>query len=255
MIDKNKIIENFSKYAKYYDMYCNIQRLSAKKLIRCIDNDGLGKILDIGCGTGNYTKILRDKFPFAQIKAIDISKEMVEIAKEKLKDKKIEFAVSDGERLKRNGRYELITSNVCFQWFEDLGKALVLYNDLLSKNGCVLFSIFGPLTFKELHCSLRDLLGDDMSISSNSFKDKESIKNIIQKVFSDVMVEEEIYKEKYNSLSRLLESIRYTGSKGNGLKRRPFWTPNMIARLESVYRKKFNDITATYQLFFCKGIK
>lgn len=255
MIDKNKIKANFSKYAKYYDMYCNIQRLSAKRLIGYIDTGSFGKIIDIGCGTGNYTEMLRDKFPFAEIKAVDISKEMVEIAREKLKDKNVKFYVCDGEKLKGKQRYELITSNVCFQWFEDLDEALLLYNDLLIENGYILFSIFGPLTFKELEYSLCNLFGADIDISSNSFKDKEYIKSIMQKIFSDVIVEEIIYKERYNSLCQLLESIKYTGSKGDGLKKNTFWTPEMIARLDMIYRKEFNDITATYQLFFCRGVK
>ncbi|OQX80601.1 MAG: malonyl-[acyl-carrier protein] O-methyltransferase BioC [Candidatus Omnitrophica bacterium 4484_70.1] len=256
MIGKIKVKENFSRYAKYYDFYCNVQKLSAKKLIEYIPQEFPKRILDIGCGTGNYTKMLREKFPFAKIKAIDISKEMIEIAREKLKDKNIEFWVGDGERFNFDSHYDLITSNVCFQWFEDLELALTLYNKLLSTQGWVLFSIFGPLTFQELSSSLRELLEtDDVSILADRFKDKQFIKDIMGKIFSDVEVEERIYEERYSSLFQLLKSIRYTSAKGGNLPRNIFWTPAMLSKLETVYRKKFNDVMATYQVFFCKGMR
>ena len=42
------------------------------------------KILDIGCGTGTFAKIVKEKFPYAKITCLDFSKNMIEVAKEKL---------------------------------------------------------------------------------------------------------------------------------------------------------------------------
>lgn len=50
-------------------------------------------ILDIGCGPGNSTKVLKDAFPNAQILGIDSSENMIRKATETYPD--IEFRVMD----------------------------------------------------------------------------------------------------------------------------------------------------------------
>ena len=203
----------------------------------------------------NYTKLLKERFPGASIKAIDISPAMIEVAKEKLEDRRIEFIITDGEAIDFKEKFDLISSNASFQWFEDLEKALSRYKRLLNKNGIILFSAFGPLTFYELDESLKELSGEDVSVSSCNFFEKARIEEILKRLFKKIEVEQKIYKENYNSLSELLKKIRYTGTRGNGADRKNFWTPKMMDELERIYKKKSQDITATYQIFFCKGVK
>ena len=53
----------------------------------------------------------------------------------------------------------------------------------------------------------------------------------------------------------LLKKIKYTGTRGNGAERKSFWTSKMVNDLEKIYRKRCKDIIATYQVFFCRGVK
>ena len=46
------------------------------------------KILDLGCGTGNITQKAKERFPNAKITCLDLSENMIEIAKEKLNKKR-----------------------------------------------------------------------------------------------------------------------------------------------------------------------
>ncbi len=85
-MDKQTLIKNFSKYAYAYDKYADVQNTAAFELISQIRENGFKSILEIGCGTGNYTAILRQKFKIAKIKAVDISGKMIEIARNKVKD-------------------------------------------------------------------------------------------------------------------------------------------------------------------------
>ena len=254
-MDKNTVRDNFSKCARRYDGYAAVQALCAAKLISAFEARGFGNILEIGCGTGNYTRLLREKFPQAKIKALDISKEMVGIAEAKLKDEGIEFIVADGEEIGFKEEFDLITSNATFQWFENLDKALSLYKGLLRKNGVLIFSIFGPNTLYELNGSLRELLGQDISICSCGFADIPLIKKVLRRFFKEATVEKEIYKDRSASLKEFLEKIIYTGARGNGIGNKNLWTPDMIHRLQEIYKKKFKDIIATYEVFFCKGEK
>jgi malonyl-CoA O-methyltransferase len=254
-LDKRVIKRNFSRCALYYDRYCSIQNLCASELIAKFKAANFRRILDIGCGTGNYTKLLRKKFPYARIKAVDISPEMIKVGKNKLPDEEIEFVVADGERLDFQERFDLISSNASFQWFENLGAALWRYENLLNKGGSISFSAFGPLTYFELERSLKELFGTDIGISAGIFFEGKKLLKVLNAHFRKIAVEQKIYKERYNSLSELLKKIKYTGIRGNGANKDIFWTPKAMSELEGIYKSKFKKIIASYPVFFCKGAK
>lgn len=253
MLNKEIIKNNFSKYAKYYDSYSTIQNLCALRLIEMVRANGIGKILDIGCGTGNYTKLLRHRFPSASIKAVDISKEMVGIAEEKLPDRLIEFIIADAESVSFKEKFDFVSSNASFQWFEDLETALLRYRGLLSESGIITFSTFGPLTFYELNSCLKELFGDNALINSTNFMEKPRVEELLKATFREAEVEEEIYKERHITLSELLRKIKYSGIRGVGISKKGLWTSKIMDELERVYRVRFEDIIVTYQVFFCKA--
>lgn len=255
MINKETIRKNFSKCAAYYDRHCAIQTLCALELNNRLVDDKIETILEIGCGTGNYTKLLKDRFPCAKIKTIDISYEMVTAAKNKVSSDRIEFVVNDAERIFLGEKFDLITSNAVFQWFDDLESALLRYQGILNKRGRVLFSLFGSLTFFELNKALDVYLGEAADINSQKFFTQKTIEEILRKIFKKSCVKKEIFKENYGSLVQLLKQMKYTGVRGEGVSKLRFWTPKKIADLEKIYKDEFGGIDVTYEVFFCQGVK
>ncbi len=77
-------------------------------------------IIDIGCGPGNSTRVLKDIFPDAEILGVDSSPNMIEKARSENPD--IEFALCDA--LSLSGKYDLIFSNACLQWIPDHMKVI-----------------------------------------------------------------------------------------------------------------------------------
>ncbi len=259
-MNKKVIIRNFSRYANYYDQYADVQKMAALKLLGQICEKSFNSVLEIGCGSGNYTVFLRDKFSSARLKAIDISDRMIAIARDKLKGRGVDFIVEDAENSELSENFGLITSNACFQWFSDLEKALIKYKDSLSQNGIISFSIFGPDTFCELNASLRSVTGD--SVTANGFVKKEIIETLLMRFFRAVVIEEIRYVEFFSSLKELLDKIKYTGIRGEGLTGKTFFGPGLTGRLEKAYWDKFSivnngqkQIPATYQVFLCRGEK
>lgn len=253
-MDKSRIMNNFSRYAHLYDRYAGIQSRAAFELAGRIEEDRFRSILEIGCGTGNYTLILRDKFRDAKLKTIDISDKMVEVAKNKLKDRAVKFIIADAEILDLGETFDLITSNATLQWFQDLEKALVKYRYILRENGIISFSIFGPLTFCELDTSLKYILKDNR-IASAKFMTKERLRTALRDNFRCITIKEVRYKETFSNLRVLLEKIKYSGINGNGLNNRIYFSRVLLDKLEEVYLEKFKKIQATYQIFFCRGIR
>ena len=131
---KQLIKNNFGKASKTYAESDFIQKktatLLAAQLSRAIPNFQPKKIFDIGSGTGNLTKQLIKHYPDAIFYLNDISEAMLEESANKLKDKaKFHFIYGDIENLQIKETYDLITSNMCLQWIENL-KATIqnMYN-------------------------------------------------------------------------------------------------------------------------------
>lgn len=253
-MDTEAVIRNFSRYAYVYDKYADVQKCAAQELLKEIKKGNFTKILEIGCGTGNYTLLLRNKFRDAKLKAIDISDKMIEVASKKLKDNQIEFMVADAQNLDWDGEFDLITSNGCFQWFADLEKTLIKYNSLLKNSGIILFSIFGPATFWELNASLEYIL-KNASVDADNFMAKERIEKILNKNFKEIKIREMCYKEYFPHLNDLLTKIKYSGIRGGGANGKISFSRKLLEELEKTYLYKFQRIKATYQIFFCRGKK
>lgn len=251
-MDKKIIARNFSRYARYYDRYADVQGLAAINLTREIKQDNFCNILEIGCGTGNYTLILRERFKDAKIKAVDISAPMVEIARAKFRNNGVEFIVGDAETYRPCERFDFITSNACFQWFDNLESTLRKYKNLLSKNGIILFSIFGPKTLWELGFCLRRILRGS-PLSAANFCTRQEIGRILGKNFKRFRIEEFKCRQYYPGLEGLLRKIKYTGVRGSGLKAGASLSRGLLRDIEKAYLGKFSEIRATYQVFFCRA--
>jgi len=255
MFEKTIIDNNFSKHAKCYDHYCDVQSYCANLLLEQLPLKKYGKILEIGCGTGNYTKLLSEKFPESDITAIDISKKMIEAAKSKLKSEKIKFIAQDAEFIAIEDKFDLITSNATLHWFSDIKTALEQYKTMLNGNGVVSLSVFGPDTFCELKNVLEIFFKQEIAISSNYFINQNQIEKILKDIFKNTKVSENKRKQTYSSLIYFLQKIKNSGTRGKGLGMNNFWMPGTIEDLERLYLEKFGKIEVTYQIFFCEAHK
>jgi malonyl-CoA O-methyltransferase len=252
-LDKETITNNFSKHASSYDKYAGVQSEAAGMLAKMLPEDGVGHILEIGCGTGTYTEMLKDKFKSAKIKAVDISEPMVRLARKKLDDDRVSFETGDAEAMDIGSGYNLITSNAVFHWLCDLDNIIEKTRQALAPDGVLAFSIFGPNTFSELKMSLISATGQDVFIASDMFYEKVRIQNFLQKHFENVEVEERLIKEKHLSVHELLRKIKYSGTRGKSVCMRKVWSPDLLKKIECEYIKNFGSIEATYRVFFCKA--
>jgi malonyl-CoA O-methyltransferase len=232
-----------------------VQFQVADELIKMTPVSEAFNILDVGCGTGGYTALLRDKFADARIEAIDISREMIEIARHKYCDKRIQFVVADGERVDLRGKFDLVTSNAAFQWFSDLEGSLGRYKRALLNGGAMLFSTFGPLTFHELGRSLKEALNGEVRLSAEDFLSKKELTGIMSRHFGECFVEEKFIRREYRSLKDLLEHIKYTGTTGIGVNGLSRGRRDVFDMIEEAYRSVFGRIEATYQIFYCRGLR
>jgi malonyl-CoA O-methyltransferase len=254
MSNRDEIIRNFSRFAARYDDYSDVQNHAGFKLISSINGVEFGRILEVGCGTGNYTRLLRKRFAAATIKAIDVCSSMIDVARQKLREDNIDFIIADAEDITFAESFDLITSNACFQWLSRLDETIVNYGKQLDKDGIILFSLFGPLTFRELRASLRELCGPNLRISADTFINMDELSDILANRFNIVSAEEEVFEKRYHSLWELLQTIKCTGTRGAGLNGKVL-SKIQIRQLEKIYNQQFDGINATYQIFYCQIAK
>lgn len=93
-----------------------------------------GRIIDIGCGPGNSTAVLKSRWPDSEVLGLDSSETMIKAAKENYNNIKWLVADASGD-LSALGSFDLIFSNAALQWIPDHHLLLPKLFDMLSENG------------------------------------------------------------------------------------------------------------------------
>ena len=152
---KLQIEQSFGDHCYNYDAHASVQKHIAQKLCDYVDMDTPRHILEIGCGTGFLTEALLDKFPKAQITAIDISDDMIRCCRDKFNG--VNFHVMDGEDIQLEGQFDLIISSMTVQWFDDPLGAIEDIKKYLTPQGQFYFSTIGQENFWEWRAALKEL--------------------------------------------------------------------------------------------------
>jgi trans-aconitate 2-methyltransferase len=90
-------------------------------------------IIDIGCGPGNSTQVLHNRWPLADIIGIDNSKKMIEKAGADYPDQKWE--IMDAMNLNPNQIYDIVFSNATLQWIPGHETLIPRLFSLVKQNG------------------------------------------------------------------------------------------------------------------------
>jgi len=132
-----KNVEIYEKLAKKYDLATKVvsfgieefwRKKFVKRIKKYIDN---GILLDVGSATGDMAKSLN----FAKMYLLDPSSEMNKIAKEKLKDKNVEFIEDFAESAVIPEKVDLITAFMAVRNFDDMQKGIKNLDKYLKNGG------------------------------------------------------------------------------------------------------------------------
>lgn len=112
---EEKIKSYWEKRAKTYGLLDDVKsKRTAYKIVNQIKKFGLNKedfILDVGCGEGLITRVIRDNIRDSIVLGVDISERMIKKAK-KLERKFLKFYVSDFFDMSFDKACDLITMNL-----------------------------------------------------------------------------------------------------------------------------------------------
>jgi trans-aconitate 2-methyltransferase len=94
-----------------------------------------GRILDLGCGPGNSTAVLRERWPEAELAGLDSSPEM--IAQARASHPAGTWILAGAERYQPPAPCDLVFSNAVLQWLPDHQRLLPRLMGWLAPGGCL----------------------------------------------------------------------------------------------------------------------
>lgn len=147
--DKNpqKIQNMFDEISFYYDKMNNVISLGTHFVIKFLSIKELdikprSKVLDLCCGTGDFTKIISKFYPRAKVIGLDFSKNMLKKAKQK--NPHGVFMKGDCTNLPfEEGEFDYITMGFGLRNIQDRAKAISEIHRVLSRGGKFLQLDFG----------------------------------------------------------------------------------------------------------------
>lgn len=116
-------------------------------LVRRVEGRNVSSVLDVGCGPGNSSVVIKNIFPNADILGIDFSADMIERAKKDYVDITFEQWDADVFTEETSKKFDLIFSNACLQWLPNQFKTIINLYKLLNDNGIMAVQI--PCNFDE----------------------------------------------------------------------------------------------------------
>ena len=135
MPSKEKIEGMFDNIAKDYDslnhiMSLSIDKIWRRKAIKKIKDAGEApRVLDVACGTGDFSIAIAKAVKKGEVIGVDISKEMLEVMRQKVLKNKLESMISqemgDGEALRfPEGSFDRVVNAFGIRNFENREKGL-----------------------------------------------------------------------------------------------------------------------------------
>lgn len=130
--------EFFNSLAYKWDEMCYHDDKKIRKILELSGVEKGSKILDIGTGTGILISYLLEKSP-AKLVGVDISENMIEVARKKYKNEDVKFVVSDIMNFNED-KYDYIFIYSAYPHFKNKENLFEHLYKLLNENGKVIIA-------------------------------------------------------------------------------------------------------------------
>ena len=238
--DARQVRRAFSRASTSYDGVAQLQHEVESQLLESLDYLALstdrpkdwspGVVLDVGSGPGRAARAMRGRWPKAQVVALDLSLPM-------LRQVPVPGGLSRALGLRRgvdrvcadlralplaDASVDVLFSNLCLQWVEDLSAAFAGFRRVLKPGGLLLCSTFGPDTLWELREAFAR--ADDRPHVSPFASIARFGDALMHAGFRDPVLDRDLQQRGHADLSSLMRELRAMGATNALHGRRPTLT-------------------------------
>lgn len=261
---KQQVARSFSAAAHSYDSVAMLQRTTADELLDRLNLIKLSPmtIVDLGAGTGRNLPLLQQRYPQAQLVAIDIAADMLQFAKQQFrqqqglkrflpKQKKPVFLSADAEQLPlATDSVDLLYANLTLQWCAPQ-QAFTEINRVLKPGGLVMFSSLGPDTLQELRLSWAAV---DSAPHINQFLDMHDVASAMQQSgLADAVLDVDRHQLTYPDMMQMMRDLKLLGAANQLAGRRRGLTGKKMLKEMLAASEQFRQqglIPATYEVIY-----
>ncbi|MDO7539198.1 malonyl-ACP O-methyltransferase BioC [Acinetobacter nosocomialis] len=241
-LNKNLVAERFAKAGQSYSEHAVVQKQICQNLTSLLKQFCPSKILrvfEIGCGSGNLTRLLVEAFQIEDLILNDLYSEVQEHFNH---EEHLKWLIGDVETLELPQQLDMIVSGSALQWMQDLPLLLKRCNDVLTDSGWLCFSTFGPKNLIEI----KELTGQGLN-----YWNLESWNSALTQAGFEVLYLSESETQLYFDLPKaVLQHLKATGVTATAQHR---WTKQTLQQFYQDYEryKHAEGYALTYHPIYC----
>ncbi|HST45274.1 MAG TPA: malonyl-ACP O-methyltransferase BioC, partial [Luteimonas sp.] len=223
IFDRTQVRRAFARAATTYDGASSLQREVEAELLESLDYLAMRngrdwapqRVLDLGSGPGRAAAAMRQRWPQAQVVAMDLAMPMLRAMPVRRGWNPLRAPL---QRVNADARalpladdsLDVLFCNLCLQWVEDLPAAFAGFRRVLRPGGLLLCSTFGAGTLDELRAAFAAAdAAEHVSpfVSMAQFGDA-----LLQAGFRDPVVERDSRRRHYPDMPALMRELRAIGA-------------------------------------------
>lgn len=254
-LDRSGVRRSFDRASSGYDEAAVLQARVRAELLDRLHWIGIApaQVLDLGCGTGDGARQLKQRYPRAFAVALDIAPGMLREAGRRSRIfRRFERVCGDAYRLPlADASIDLVFSNLLLQWCDAPDEVLAEVRRVLRPGGFLSFSTLGPDTLTELREAWK--AADDASHVS-SFLDMHDVGDALTRAgFAEPVLDVERLTLAYTDVIALTRDLKAIGAhnaaagRARGLTGRGKWRA-MTDAYEAFRRD--GRLPATYEVIY-----
>ncbi len=240
LFDSKHVRRAFSRAATSYHAAAVLQQEVGKRLLESLDYLEARQpqvVLDVGSGPAHATAAMKKRWPKAQVIALDLALPMLAEARRQAGWwRPFSRVCADARALPlADNSVDVIFSNLCLQWVEDLPSVFAGFRRVLKPGGLLVCSTFGPETLVELREAFAQ--ADDTPHVSRFVQIAQFGDALMMAGFRDPVLDRDLFTLTYDDLPALMRELKAIGAT-NALSGR---------RHTLTGRSRFNAAQAAYE--------